>query len=194
MCWQKLFGFRLPERANYPISLYKSMQGRYFVGYADNLSFGQGTSAWARLYNPIGSGVILHVNVWTISDVMESTFRVQIWFNAKPPGMPSISDLVTPANLALVPQPQPKVRIEFASKVIGEPTGGVKAFVRRGEPETTIVAEEDGKFIFREGQSFMAFLSNPETPTLPAEGRVAFGWWEEPVNCRLFGQSHLRPV
>jgi hypothetical protein len=35
-----------------PINLAKSLEGKYFVGYADNLTFGRGSSAWARLYNP----------------------------------------------------------------------------------------------------------------------------------------------
>ena len=59
--------------------------------------------------------------------------------------------------------------------------GGIKAFVRRGEPQSTIVAEEDGKFIFPPGRSLTVFLSNPETPEEKAAGRIAFGWWEEPL-------------
>jgi hypothetical protein len=58
---------------------------------------------------------------------------------------------------------------------------GIKAFVRRGLPETTLVDDEQGKFIFPPGGSFLVFLSNPETPELAASGRIAFGWWEEPI-------------
>ena len=140
-----------------PINLAKSLEGKYFVGYADNLNFGLGTSAWARLYNPINSGVNLHVTVWTVSDVSQSPFRAQIWFNANPPGTPQESTLVTPANMALCPLPQPKIKLQYATKVTGEPTGGVKAFVRRGQPETTLVDDEQGKFIFEPGGSFLIF-------------------------------------
>ena len=164
-----------------PINLAKSLEGKYFVGYADELAFGEGTSAWARLFNPPNSGVNLHVTVWTISDVSESSFRVQVWFNAEPPGTPYESNLVTPANMAFSPLPKPKIKLEYATNVSGNPTGGVKAFVRRGQPETTIVDDEQGKFIFPPGGSFLVFLSNPETPELAANGRVAFGWWEEPI-------------
>jgi len=74
--------------------------------------------------------------------------------------------------------------LQYDKNVIGEPTGGIKAFVRRGQPETTLVDDEQGKFIFPPGGSFLIFLSNPETPTLEAAGRIAFGWWEEPIgNC-----------
>ncbi len=164
-----------------PINLAKSLEGKYFVGYADNLVFGQGTSAWARLYNPPYSGVNLFVTVWTVSDVASTPFRAQIWFNADPPGVPSDSPLVTPANTALRPMPRPRVRLQYASQVTGDPVGGIKAFVRRGQPETTLVDDEQGKFIFAPGGSFLIFLSNPETPTMPASGRIAFGWWEEPI-------------
>lgn len=164
-----------------PINLAKSLEGKYFVGYADNLSFGKGTSAWARLYNPPNSGVNLHVTVWTVSDVSESPFRAQIWFNPDPPGTPRDSTLVTTANTALCPPPVPRVKLQYAINVTGEPTGGIKAFVRRGQPETTLVDDEQGKFIFPPAGSFLVFISNPETPELAAAGRIAFGWWEEPI-------------
>ena len=115
------------------------------------------------------------------SDVSESAFRAQIWFNAIPPGNPMESTLVTPANLAFCPTPSPRVRLQYSNNVIGDPIGGIKAFVRRGQPETTIVDDEEGKFIFPPGGSFLIFLSNPETPDVFTSGRVAFGWWEEPI-------------
>lgn len=171
------------ETVNYPIALYKSMEGLYFVGYADNLTFGKGTSAWAALYNHPDSGVILHVNVWTVQDISEAPFRTQIWFNATPPGNPIISKLVTPSNTAIYPLPRPRVKILQASDVRGSPTGGVKAFVRRGQPGMTMVSEEDGKFIFPPGSMFLVFISTPEMPEVEAAGRIAFGWWEERINC-----------
>lgn len=172
----------LDKTVNIPIELYKSLRGEYFIGYADELTFGRGTSAWARLYNPADSGVYLHVNVWTVTDITESAFRAQFWFNAYAPGMPVQSDLVTPANTAIFPLPQPKVKLELATDVIGSPEGGVKAFVRRGQPETTLVETENGKLIFPPGGSFLVFISNPEAPEVRASGRVAFGWWEEPIS------------
>lgn len=164
-----------------PINLAKSLEGKYYVGYADELSFGKGTSAWARLFNPPSSKVNLHVTVWTVSDVSESSFRAQIWFNAEPPGIPQESTLVTPSNMAICPLPRPRIKLQYAINVSGEPMGGVKAFVRRGQPETTIVDDEQGKFIFPPGGSFLIFLSNPESPNVETNGRIAYGWWEEPI-------------
>jgi hypothetical protein len=171
----------LIKTVDYPIELYKSMLGQYFIGYADNLVFGQNTSAWARLYNPINSRVILHVNVWTVTDVSDAAFRAQFWFNATPPESDIKEALVTPSNLSIEPPPKAKIKLEYASNVIGEPIGGIKAFVRRALPETTLVESENGKIIIGEGGNFLVFLSNPETSELLTSGRIAFGWWEERI-------------
>lgn len=172
---------RYIKAVDIPQELYQSMKGQYFIGYADELSFGPGRSTWARLYNPPGSGVNLHVNVWTVTDVFETSFRAQFYFNAQPPGTPINSDLVTPSNTAIYPLPKPKIKLQYAVNVAGEPIGGVKAFVRRAEPGSTLVDVENGKLIFPEYGSLLVTLSAPESPTVGASGRIAFGWWEEKV-------------
>ncbi len=173
----------LPKGVDVPIELYKSLRGEYFIGYADELSFCGGTSAYALLYNPCNSHVNLHVNVWTVTDISKSAFRAQFWFNATPPGTPVAIAQVTPSNTAICPPPKPKILLEQASNVTGTPTGGVKAFVRRGLPETTLVESENGKLIFPPGGSFLVFLSGEEPDSSPLSGRVAFGWWEEKICC-----------
>lgn len=167
--------------ASIPVELAKSMEGKYFVGMAEDVNFGNATSAWARLYNPPDSGVNMFVNVWSVSGVASSPIRVQIWFNSTPPGIIQESPFVTPANTAIRPLPHPKVKLEYAVGVKGFPSGGTKAYGRSGTAGTTINSEENGKFIFPPGGSFLVFVSNPETPTLYASGRIAFGWWEEPI-------------
>ena len=169
------------KNVNIPIELYESILGQYFIGYADNLVFGQDQGAWARLYNPINSGVILYVNVWTVTDVSESPFRAQFWFNSTPPDSDIKNAIVTPTNLCIKPSPKAKVKLQYASNVTGEPTGGIKAFVRRALPETTLVESENGKIIICEGGNFLIFLSTPETPGVLNSGRIAFGWWEEKI-------------
>ncbi len=173
----------LPKMVNVPIELYKSLRGEYFIGYADDLRFGNGTSAYALLCNPCNSRVNLHVNVWTVTDISESAFRAQFWFNATPPGTPVTVTQVTPSNTAICPPPEPRVRLQQASNVTGTPVGGIKAFVRRGLPETTLVESENGKLIFPPGGSFLVFLSSEDTSGPEVSGRVAFGWWEEEICC-----------
>jgi hypothetical protein len=171
----------IPKSVNIPIELYESLKGNYFIGYADNLTLGNGKSAWARLYNPASSGVNLFVNVWTVSETSSQPFRAEFWFNASPPPGPYTEAPATTTNTALRPKPKPKVRVQEASDVEGSPVGGVKAFVRRGAPETTAVETENGKLIFPPGGNFLVFLSLDADTKETAVGRVAFGWWEEPV-------------
>jgi len=169
----------LPEIAGIPIDLYRSMQGRFFAGLAEDLQFGNGTSAWASLTNPMDSGVNLFVWAWAITDVLDTAYRVQIWMNAMMPGIPRISLNVAPTNTAYMPLPVPRVRLEYASMAAGDPVGGVKAFVRRGQPGVSIYSVEDGKFICPPGGSFAIFLSDPETPQIRASGKIFYQWWEE---------------
>lgn len=170
------------KAVNIPIELYESIHGRYFIGYADNLMMRNGTSAWARLYNPRQSGVNLYVNVWTVTDISDSPFRAQFWFNADPPGNAIESSLVTPSNTAFRPVSRPRVRLQMASNVAGDPEGGIKAFVRRGEAGTTAVETENGKLIFPPGGSFLVYMTLTDNPCASGTGRIAFGWWENSVN------------
>ncbi len=175
----------LTKTVDIPIELYESVLGKYFIGYGDNLALGKGTAAWARLYNPENSGVNLHVNVWTVTDISNSPFRAQFWFNSEISGNYLESELVTPSNTALRPAPIPKVKLQTASNVKDTPVGGIKAYVRRGDPNTTVAENENGKLIFPPGGSFLVYLTiYNDNPEETAAGRIAFGWWEEeiPVN------------
>lgn len=168
-----------------PFSLMKSIEGKYFVGSADNMPFGNATNAWARLYNPPNSGVNLYVDTWTVSDILTTPYRVRIWFNSTPRGLIEYSQNVTPSNLTIVPQPRSHILLQYAISVNGFPTDGIEAYVRYGLASTTITSVEEGKFIFPPGGSFMVSLSNPERPTVPVTGSVSFGWWEEPISYSL---------
>lgn len=174
---------RLPQQvATMANSLYHSLQGQYFVGYADNMFFEKDKNAWAALVNPRNSDVNLFVNVWTVTDLYEPPIRMQIWFNSALPGDPTVSKLVTPSNTAISPLPKPKIILMQASNVIGTPNGGAKGFVRRTQPGETIVSEEEGKFIIPPGGNFAIFLSSSDGSNLPASIRVAYGWWEEKID------------
>lgn len=164
-----------------PIELAKSIEGKYFAGIANEIKFGEATNGWARLYNPPDSNVNLFLNTWTAGTTTSAPFRIQVWFNSNPSGIIEDSSFVTVTNTSIVPAPIPKVRLQYASGVRGFPEGGSYAFSRNGIPNETIVSEESGKFIFPPGGSFLINLSNPATPTQPAFGKVAFGWWEEPI-------------
>jgi hypothetical protein len=172
----------ITQVADMPYPLYLSLQGKYFVGYADDLEFGNGNIAWAGLVNPINSGVNLFVYVWTVTNIGQEPLIAEIWFNTSPPGVPTESELVTPANTALRPLPIPRAKLLKASNVLGEPVDGNRVLARRVIPEVTIASEEQGKFIFPPGGSFIITLNNAEPSNEPGAGRIAFGWSEEPIN------------
>jgi hypothetical protein len=169
----------IPKEVVLPVSLYQSIQGRYFVGYAENVTASPETNAWAALSNPVGSGVLLFANVITVTNVTGPPFEAEFWFNAQFPGTPMRSDLVTPSNTAIKPLPVPKVEIFQASNVPNTPpTRGVKVYAQQVFEESTIVFEENGKYIFPPGGSLTVYLNLIGSLTT---GRVAFGWWEKPL-------------
>ncbi|MDF2523929.1 MAG: hypothetical protein K0R31_1570 [Clostridiales bacterium] len=171
----------ITQVADMPYPLYLSLQGKYFVGYADEMEFGNGTIAWAGLVNPVNSGINLHVQVWTVTNIGQLPLLAEVWFNTDPPGRAVRSELVTPANTAIRPLPRPRVKLLQASNVLGEPEGGIKMFERSVEPEITIASEENGALIFPPGGSLIITLSYPEEIDELGLGRVAFGWWEEEI-------------
>jgi len=161
------------------VPLYKSLQGKYFVGLSRE-EFGDGKHAWAGLFNPPDSGLLLFVNVFTVSNVTEIPFSFQVWLNAATSGAAKPTDMQSPSNTAICPPPKPKVQFLYAENVDAEPTGGTLIFGRRCPAETTIVSEEDGKFICPPGGNFLINYLPPETSNEKVLGRIAFGWWEEP--------------
>lgn len=168
---------RFSKAVNIPNPLYQSLQGRYFVGQTEHIRFGKGKNAWGGLVNPFKSDVNLFVNAFTITNHSNQPFEAEIWFNPIPPGKPMISKNVTPANTAFSPLPKPEVKIAYAEFVEGFPRKGVMAFRRIVPPQSTLASDEDGKFIFPPGGSFILFLVSPNNEILQAE--VAFGWFEK---------------
>ncbi|MCA1060411.1 DUF6143 family protein [Rossellomorea aquimaris] len=168
---------RLSKTVSIPNTLYQSMEGRYFVGQTEHLCFGRGKNAWGGLLNPEHSNVHLFVNAFTITNHSDQPFEAEIWFNPIPPGKPRISKNVTPANTALSPLPKPEVKIAYADDIQGTPRKGVNAFRRIVPPQSTLASDEDGKFIFPPGGSFLLNLVSPADEIIQSE--VAFGWFEK---------------
>lgn len=148
---------RLIKAVNIPNPLYQSLQGRDFVGQTESICLEQGKNAWASLSNPDHSNVDLFVNAFTITNYSNQPFVAEIWFNEIPLGVPTISKNVTTTNTTLSPLPKPKVKIEYAEHVNGLPKNGINAFKRIVSPLSTLVSDEDGKYIFPSGESFVIF-------------------------------------
>lgn len=174
-------GFRnqLGRTVNIPIGLYESMRGRYFLGYADNLSLSTGSSAWARLCNPRLSGVNLYLDRWSVTTVSGSPFRAQFWLDSNPPGKASNSDFITPANLSVRPVPISRAFLQKASGVFGEPDEGVEAFSRSGIPGETLVGDEGGKLIIPPCSSIMIYVTLTDSSDPQGSASISFDWWED---------------
>lgn len=173
----------ITQVADMPYPLYLSLQGKYFVGYADDMVFKNSSIAWAGLINPFNSGVNLHLYVWTVTNIGKEPLIAEIWFNTLFPGKAKQSEFVTPANTALCPLPKARIKLLQANNVTGQPKVGDKISAIKVTPEVTIAKEEEGQLIFPPGGSFVISLSNFETSTQTGQGRVAFGWWEEKIPC-----------
>ena len=165
------------EVVSIPISLFKSMEGKYFVGQTETLWVGNGLNALAGLVNPYNSGVNLYVNVFTISNFSDDYLTAEIWLNTSLPEKGSLSHKISPTNTALKPLPKNKVNIRFVESTTLVPQNGVNVYERIVPPNTTLVSEEDGKFIESPGGNYVVVIKSSSAK--PHKVIVAFGWWEK---------------
>lgn len=170
---------RIPQVVSLPNSFAKSVEGKYFLGQTEMLTLGNGKYSWGALINPLDSGVKLYANVFTVTNLSAEPFTAKIWLNASLPGEGETATKVSPSNTSIKPLPRPKVNLKYEESTKLLPTGGVNVFNREVPPLSTIVGEEDGKYIFSPGGSFALLLE--KTSSGLAMARIAFGWWEEKI-------------
>lgn len=170
-----------PIEANViPENVYHSSLGEYFLGQTDIISFGRGYNGWGGLFNPEDSRVNMFLNAYTITNYSSESLTAEAWLSSMLPGKGKKSRNLAVGNQAIVPPRIPKVEIQDASIVSGEPTEGTYAFVRRVEPLITLTKHDfQGMFIIPPGSSFALFFLSPGDKKVYT--RVAFGWWEEKV-------------
>ena len=171
---------KIQKVVNIPVSLFESMEGKYFVGQTKTLIVGNGLNGWAGLLNPFNSKVNLYTNVFTISNFSDSDYlTAEIWLNTNNPEKWSISNKVSPTNTALNPLPKNKVDIGFVKSTSELPESGVNVYERIVPPNTTLVGEEDGKFIEAPGGNYVLIIKSSSSNATKVI--VAFGWWEKPI-------------
>ncbi|MVX65693.1 hypothetical protein GKZ28_18600 [Clostridium chromiireducens] len=170
---------KLQEVVSIPVSLYKSMKGKYFVGQTETLWVGNESNAWAGLVNPRNSDVNLYANVFTISNLSNDYLTAQIWLNTSFPEKACTSRKISPTNTALKPLPKNRVNIRFIESTTMVPKDGVNVYERIVPPNTTLVGEEDGKFIEAPGGSYTLIIKSSSLKL--DKVIVAFGWWEKPI-------------
>ncbi|HJV45100.1 MAG TPA: DUF6143 family protein [Bacillota bacterium] len=168
------------EVINTPYSVYAAFQGNYFFGQTEKLNLSSGNHAWGGLINPIGSGVQLFWNVYTISNFSRQPFTAEIWLNSTLVGKGQKSQNVSPSNLSLSPLTYPRVELQYAEGFSELPSDGIFSFIRRVEPGTTLTRHDfQGLIILPPGGSVIVLVRSPGTHQV--QSRIAFGWWEENI-------------
>lgn len=170
-------GIRAKEVISIPVPLFKSMQGRYFVGQTEDLKVGNGMNAWAGLVNPCDSGVNLYANVFTISNFSDEYLTAEVWLNVDFSERGKVSDRISPSNTSLKPPPENKVDIRFIESTTEVPQKGVNVYERIIPPKTTLVSEEDGKFIEGPDGNYTLVIKSSSSDFNKAI--AAFGWYEK---------------
>lgn len=170
---------KLKEVVSIPVPLSESIQGKYFVGQTGHLLVSDEKLAWAGLVNPCNSDVDLYVNVFTVSNFSDDYLTAEVWLNTDFPVNAKISHKISPTNTALCPLPQNEVDIKYVKSTTISPQEGVNVYERIVPPKTTLVSEEDGKFIEPPGGNYTLIIKS--TSSEPDKVIVAFGWWEKPI-------------
>ncbi|RDY22654.1 hypothetical protein CHF27_012330 [Romboutsia maritimum] len=160
-----------------PYPLYQSKKGRYFIGQTPLLT-GKDKHALAGLSNPTTSNVNIYVNAITITNISNLNLSAEFYLKSKVKGA-LVSDLVSCANLSIVPEPTPSGKIKYLTTTTQPPSGGVPIFSRIVSPYSTLVVD-GGQIILPPGQSLFVYIGD-FLPVVFDNVKFAFGWWEEPI-------------
>lgn len=171
----------LDKVVNVPIDFYQSLLGRYFTAQTPDLLVTDRGNAWGALRNPLNSGVILRINVVTLNYIYGEPLTVGFYMNAELPGTPRESDMIAPANTALSPLPESKIKLFYAEDAPGFPEGGEFSFSRTAYPGQLTILEKGGVFAVPPGGNYCVFLDNLEAGQNESSVYIAFGFWVEPV-------------
>ena len=168
-----------PQVVSLPNPFAKSVEGKYFLGQTEILTLRDAKYSWGGLINPLDSGVKLFVNVFTVTNLSTEPLTARIYLNSNLSDGGRMATKVSPSNTSIQPIPQPATELRYKESTNLFPAGGVNVFNREVPPLSTVVGEEDGKYIFSPGGTFVLFLEKTSSGLATAAARIAFGWWEE---------------
>jgi len=161
-----------------------SLEKKYFLGQSEDLNFGGLQIAYCSLTNPVESGVNIFLNVWTVTNFLaragagERPFRIEFIFDIEDIENYTISQNIACTN-RIEPCGEEKAIIRYKDELginVNE-LGGIRGFTRQTRDYTTIISNEDGKYIVPPSKSLGIVMHDTD------EGlsRVAFGWYEEEI-------------
>ncbi|MDD4688641.1 MAG: DUF6143 family protein [Eubacteriales bacterium] len=157
-----------------------SMLGRYFIGQTEMLNFGNRCDAWGGILNPIGSGVNLYFDIFTITNFSAQSFVGEIFLNARQPRNAIPSSTVTPSNQSICPPPKPKAIMLNAVNLSEPLLNGVNIFGRIVPPNSTLVSDSHkGSIIIPPGGTFSILLQSQDLQNI--QGTIVLTWWEEKI-------------
>jgi hypothetical protein len=166
-----------PHVVSIPNSLDQSQRGNYYVGQTPKMNI-TNKLAYGALYNPSQSERNLYVNVFTITNFYKSPILAEIWLGATPIPFGQPSPKVANTNQTLTPTPKSKIQLlhKAGSGTVRE---GINVFDRIVPPQSTVVAEEDGKYIIPPGEYFILTLKALSKGN--SSSAIAFGWFINPL-------------
>lgn len=150
-----------------------SLNGSFFIGQTNLLTFGDNTTAVAALHNPIGSDAYLYVSAISIDNISATPFLCKFWYLSMPSTTLTASTNVLSPNTTIVSNPTGEVLFGVPASAVG----GVNLLNRVTPAYLTVLREDYGETILAPGQYLIATLECID-PTQMASAYVSFGWWE----------------
>jgi hypothetical protein len=154
--------------------LYQSIKGNYYVGQTPSLKLGK-KGVYAAINNCSEHSRNLFVNVFTITNFSSEPILAQIWLRAKSRFLGKESKNIANTN-GNQPQLNGHSRIIY-SEQSGHMTKGTNVFDRIVPPYSTVVAEEDGKYIIPPKELFIVTLHTLDDFLESTNAAIAFGWY-----------------
>lgn len=169
---------KVPQVVCLANSLDQSVKGRYYVGQTPVLHVCRDLAILGGLKNPRDSGADLYVNVFTLTNFSGHPLIARVWLDSKPAGGTSVSRNVSRTNLTMRPSRKSPVDLIYHQGKKQPVCGGINVFDRVVPAGSTVVAEEDGKYIVPPGKYFLITLhSSDQRKRLQLPAALAFGWW-----------------
>ncbi|MDZ5253967.1 DUF6143 family protein [Clostridium sp. LIBA-8841] len=156
-----------------PYALSQSRRGNYFIGQTPILT-GRAGRVIGLLKNPSNSGINIYLNAITLTNRSRNSISGLFYLKSSASG--NNSNLVSPSNLAITPEPTPKGVIQYSTNIT-PPIDGIPVFTRIIQPFSTLIID-GSQIILGPGDSIVVSLREIRN-TCEINAIVSFEWWEE---------------
>lgn len=154
-------------------ALSRSRRRNSFIGQTPILT-GRAGRVIGLLRNPSNSGINIFLNAITLTNLSRNSISGTFYLKSSASG--NNSNLVSPSNLAITPEPTPKGVIQYSTNII-PPIDGIPVFTRIVPPLSTLVIDVS-QIILGPGDSIVVSLGEVRT-SCEINAIVSFEWLEE---------------